>query len=123
MPLYAYRLKGIRGDSWRIFRVETESLSGKLRKLAPLIPAFPNTRGGKPFMDWEQGMKLNDFIALVSSQAGIEKFNLNQLKIRSSMNKTNFPSNSDEILVFQNNTNHPKQVDVFAELARRKSTN
>jgi hypothetical protein len=68
-------------------------------------------------------MKLNDFIALVSSQAGIEKFNLNQLKIRSSMNKTNFPSKSDEKLVFQNNTNHPKQVDVFAELARRKSTN
>ena len=26
MPLYAYRLKGIRGDSWRIFRVETKSL-------------------------------------------------------------------------------------------------
>jgi hypothetical protein len=39
------------------------------------------------------------------------------------MNKTNFPSKSDEKLVFQNNTNHPKQVDVFAELARRKSTN
>ena len=122
MPLYAYRLKGIRGDSWRIFRVETESLSGKLRKLAPLIPPFPKTRGGKPFMDWEQGMKLNDFIALVSSQAGIEKFNLNQLQIRSSANKTNFPSKSEEKLKFKEASNPPKQVDVFAELARRKSS-
>jgi hypothetical protein len=122
MPLYAYRLKGIRGDSWRIFRVETESLSGKLRKLAPLIPPFPKTRGGKSFMDWEQGMKLNDFIALVSSQAGIEKFNLNQLQIRSSANKTNFPSKLEEKLKFNEASNLPKQVDVFAELARRKSS-
>jgi len=121
MPLYAYRLKGIRGDSWRIFRVETESLSGKLRKLSPLIPAFPKTRGGKPFMDWEQGMKLNDFIALVSSQAGIKQYNLNQLKIRSSQNKTKFPSKSEEKLGFQENNIPPKQVDIFAELARRKS--
>ena len=121
MPLYAYRLKGIRGDSWRIFRVETESLSGKLRKLSPLIPAFPKTRGGKPFMDWEQGMKLNDFIALVSSQAGVKQFNLNQLKIRSSQNKTKFPSKSEEKLGFQENNKPSKQVDIFAELARRKS--
>ena len=123
MPLYAYRLKGIRGDSWRIFRVETESLSGKLRKLSPLIPAFPKTRGGKPFMDWEQGMKLNDFIALVSSQAGVKQFNLNQLKIRSSQNKTKFPSKSEEKLGFQEKNKPSKQVDIFAELARRKSVN
>ena len=121
MPLYAYRLKGIRGDSWRIFRVETESLSGKLRKLSPLIPAFPKTRGGKPFMDWEQGMKLNDFIALVSSQAGVKQFNLNQLKIRSSQNKTQFPSKTEEKLGFQEKNKASKQVDIFAELARRKS--
>ena len=121
MPLYAYRLKGIRGDSWRIFRVETESLSGKLRKLSPLIPAFPKTRGGKPFMDWEQGMKLNDFIALVSSQAGVKQFNLNQLKIRSSQNKTQFPSKTEEKLGFQEKNKSSKQVDIFAELARRKS--
>lgn len=121
MPLYAYRLKGIRGDSWRIFRVETESLSGKLRKLSPLIPAFPKTRGGKPFMDWEQGMKLNDFIALVSSQAGVKQFNLNQLKIRSSQNKTQFPSKTEEKLGFQEKNKPSKQVDIFAELARRKS--
>ena len=121
MPLYAYRLKGIRGDSWRVFRVETESLSGKLRKLSPLIPAFPKTRGGKPFMDWEQGMKLNDFIALVSSQAGVKQFNLNQLKIRSSQNKTQFPSKTEEKLGFQEKNKSSKQVDIFAELARRKS--
>ena len=74
-------------------------------------------------MDWEKGMKLNDFIALVCSQAGVEKYNLNQLQIRSSKNKANFPSMYSEKLKFQDNANLPKQVDVFAELARRKSAN
>ena len=48
MPLYAYRLKGVRGDSWKIFRVETETLHGKLRKLASFIPSLPLTRNGRP---------------------------------------------------------------------------
>jgi len=52
----------------------------------------------------------------------IEKFNLNQLQIRSSANKTNFPSKSEEKLKFKEASNPPKQVDVFAELARRKSS-
>ena len=34
MPLYAYRLKGIRGDSWRIFRIDTGNLEGRLSILA-----------------------------------------------------------------------------------------
>ena len=38
MPLYAHRRKGVRGDSWRIFRVQTKGLTGTLRKLSPLIP-------------------------------------------------------------------------------------
>ncbi len=122
MPLYAYRLKGVRGDSWRIFRVETNSISSKLRKLAKSIPPFPKTRLGKPFMDWEQGMKLNDFIALLCSQAGIEQFNLNQLKIRSSKNQI-----SQKNQAIKNNLSvneHEKsQVDVLAELARRRSSN
>ncbi len=65
MPLYAYRLKGVRGDSWRIFRVEVGKLSGRLGILARRIPALPVTRNGKPFLDWEQGMPLHKFLALV----------------------------------------------------------
>lgn len=65
MPLYAYRLKGKRGDSWRIFRVEVGGLTGRLGILERRIPALPLTRNGKPFLDWEQGMPLNKFIALI----------------------------------------------------------
>ena len=65
MPLYAYRLKGVRGDSWRIFRVDAGRLSGRLGMLTRRIPALPLTRNGKPFLDWEKGMPLHKFLALV----------------------------------------------------------
>ena len=65
MPLYAYRLKGVRGDSWRVFRVETGQLNGRLSLLKRRIPCLPLTRSGNPFLDWNQGMSLNKFLALV----------------------------------------------------------
>ena len=65
MPLYAHRLKGVRGDSWRIFRVETSTLEGRLSVLARRIPALPRTRKGRAFIDWDQGMPLNEFINIV----------------------------------------------------------
>lgn len=68
MPLYAHRLKGVRGDSWRIFRVETSTLEGRLRVLARRIPSLPRTRKGRAFIDWDQGMPLNEFINIVCQQ-------------------------------------------------------
>ena len=65
MPLYAYRLKGVRGDSWRVFRVKTGQLNGRLSLLKRRIPCLPLTRSGNPFLDWNQGMSLNKFLALV----------------------------------------------------------
>ena len=58
-------MKGVRGDSWRIFRVEVGKLTGRLGILARRIPALPLTRNGKPFLDWEEGMPLHRFLALV----------------------------------------------------------
>ena len=46
---------------------------------------------------------------------------MNQLKIRSSQNKAQFPSKTEEKLGFQEKNKPSKQVDIFAELARRKS--
>lgn len=60
MPLYAYRLKGIRGDSWRIMRVEGGHLSGKLRQLSRKIPTLPLTRNGTPYLGWDKGCHLID---------------------------------------------------------------
>ena len=65
MPLYAFRYKGVRGDSWRIFRVDVGGLTGRLGILERRIPKLPRTRNGKPFLDWNQGMPLNKFIALL----------------------------------------------------------
>lgn len=65
MPLYAHRLKGSRGDSWRIFRVDTGNLSGRLAVLARRIPTLPPTRTGNPHLDWDQGLPLHKFLAVV----------------------------------------------------------
>ncbi len=76
MPLYAHRLKGVRGDSWRIFRVETSTLSGRLATLARRIPTLPLTRTGKPHLDWDQGLPLHQFLGIVcrnSGESGLSK--------------------------------------------------
>ena len=65
MPLYAHRLKGVRGDSWRIFRVNTSTLSGRLAALSKRIPILPLTRTGKPHLDWDQGLPLHQFLGVV----------------------------------------------------------
>ena len=70
LPLYAYRLKGVRGDSWRIMKVEVDGLSGKLRHLSRSIPSLPLTRNGKEFLDWDRGMPLHRFLSLVCKSDG-----------------------------------------------------
>ncbi len=123
MPLYAHRRKGVRGDSWRVFRVETTNLSGRLRQLEKSIPAFPMTRNGSVYLNWEDGMPLNEFIALVCSSAGSDKQALHDLKVRSIRNKNRahtLPSTQlEEIRPAQKIPDKP--LDVLAELARRRS--
>ena len=65
MPLYAHRLKNVRGDSWRIFRVETNNLKGKLAILARRIPKLPLSNQGNPMIDWDQGLPLHKFLAFL----------------------------------------------------------
>jgi Holliday junction resolvase len=84
-PFYAYRLKGVRGDSWRIFRVKTEGLTGKLRLLARTVPELPLTRNGTPYLDWEKGLPLHKFLSLISKSE-----NANNIQPSTSLKKTNF---------------------------------
>ncbi len=63
--LYAFRLKGVRGDSWRMFRIDSNSFTGRLRTLARRIPVLPLTGRGNPYLDWNKGMPLHQFIGLV----------------------------------------------------------
>jgi Holliday junction resolvase len=65
MPIYAHRLKGVRGDSWRLFRVDVGPLEGRLAIIARRMPALPLTGRGRPHLDWQQGMPLHRFLGLV----------------------------------------------------------
>ena len=81
MPLYAHRLKGMRGDSWRIFRVKTESLSGSLALLSRRIPILPVTKRGNPMLDWDMGLPLHKFLAVAcrdDSELVTRKFKLKE---------------------------------------------
>ena len=85
MPLYAHRLKGVRGDSWRIFRVETSTLSGALASLSKRIPTLPLTRTGKPHLDWDQGLPLHQFLGVVcrnSEENGLSRVVADALDIK-----------------------------------------
>lgn len=70
LPLYAFRLKGVRGDSWRIMRVEVEGLSGKLRHLSRSIPPLLLTSRGSPHLNWNAGMPVHRFLSLVCKSNG-----------------------------------------------------
>ena len=92
MPLYAHRRKGVRGDSWRIFRVETHGLKGTLSQLEKKIPALPLTRNGSPFIDWEQGMPLNHFLGMMCSTEADPSTPLQSLKKRATETQDLSPS-------------------------------
>ena len=91
MPLYAHRLKGVRGDSWRIFRVETSTLKGRLATLARRIPTLPLTRTGTPHLDWDQGLPLHQFLGIVcrnSEDTGLSKLVKDALAIETQTEST-----------------------------------
>ena len=111
MPLYAHRRKGVRGDSWRLFRVETEGLTGTLARLANMIPPLPLNRNGSPFIDWEQGMPLNQFIGMMCSPLGGEDTPLKTLQQRAKKpNGTTMAEHQEQSV-----------NDILAELERRRS--
>ena len=110
MPLYAHRRKGVRGDSWRLFRVETEGLKGTLARLATMIPPLPLNRNGTPFIDWEQGMPLNKFIGLMCSPEGGTNASLTHVGKRAA----NAPLKARK-------HREKSTEDILAELERRRS--
>lgn len=84
MPLYAMRLKGVRGDSWRIFKVETTNLTGSVSILARRLPALPLTRNGTPHLNWDEGLPLHKFLSLLCRDS--ESYNQTAETLRSKAN-------------------------------------
>ncbi|PKK86336.1 MAG: Holliday junction resolvase [Thermoplasmata archaeon HGW-Thermoplasmata-1] len=65
LPIYAYRLKGVRGDFWRIFTLDMRMPEGRSRILHSRIPRIETTKSGNYVMRWENGMKLSDFFGYI----------------------------------------------------------
>ncbi|UCD91774.1 MAG: Holliday junction resolvase [Methanobacteriota archaeon] len=61
-PVYAYRLKGQRGDSWRVFAMEVEGVKGRLGVMYKRLPKVEKSAVGHYVLRWEDGMQLNKFI-------------------------------------------------------------
>lgn len=63
LPLYAYRLKKVRGDSWRIFTLDIPNLNGRMKLLQQRLPKIDKTKSGNYVMRWKEGMMLSKFIS------------------------------------------------------------
>ena len=63
LPIYAFRLKSCRGDSWRIFTIDIKGLEGKLSILHRRLPSLSYSTKGNFVMRWNEGLLLSDFIS------------------------------------------------------------
>ncbi len=66
VPIYAFRLKRVRGDTWRMFALPQEkNVQGKLRIINDRMPKVDTTKAGNYVLRWDDGMTLADFIDYV----------------------------------------------------------
>ena len=110
MPLYAHRLKGTRGDSWRIFRVKTETLSGSLALLSRRIPALPITKKGNSMLNWDKGLPLHKFLALICRDES--KVETSRFKFEDKKTENKIIPNETRINI-KENEKRPTWVDSF----------
>jgi len=70
VPVYAFRLKGQRGDAWRVFTAGDLEPIGLSRLLFDVLPRVAITGSDRVVLPWEEGMPLNRFIAYLSTLLG-----------------------------------------------------
>jgi len=66
LPIYAYRLKGQRGDKWRVFSLNVDGLTKKSKVLDRKLPTVEKTDKDNLIMPWENGMPLSEFISYLN---------------------------------------------------------
>ncbi|MFG1518952.1 MAG: hypothetical protein AAE977_00545 [Thermoplasmataceae archaeon] len=59
--IYAYRLKGAKGDPWRLFCMKSDP-KGRMRFIYNLFPKVSESRNGNFNLKWEEGFQLTDFL-------------------------------------------------------------
>ena len=62
LPIYAYRIKNYRGDSWKLFTLKIKNIEGRLKLLHNILPKLENSKKGYYIMRWNKGLSLSDFI-------------------------------------------------------------
>ena len=65
IPIYAYRLKNFRGDTWRIFTVSVEKVEGILKIVYQRLPKVERTKDGNMVLRWKNGLPLSTFIEYI----------------------------------------------------------
>jgi Holliday junction resolvase len=66
MPIYAFRLKNVRGDSWRIFTLKDMKVKGATGVIYRRLPKAHVSKDGYMILRWEEGWPLNKFIDYLS---------------------------------------------------------
>lgn len=66
LPIYAFRLKNIRGDAWRLFTLDISNLVGRLSIVHRRLPELETSKRNNYIMRWGQGMQLSDFISYIT---------------------------------------------------------
>lgn len=61
-PLYAYRIKNVHGDPWRLFVPPGLNVRGNMMLVYILLPKIEITNSGNYLMRWDQGFPLHKFI-------------------------------------------------------------
>jgi len=63
LPIYAFRLKGKKGDQWRLFTMDINGLQGRAKILHSRLPKLNESKSGNYIMRWGKGLPLADFIS------------------------------------------------------------
>ncbi|UCE72823.1 MAG: Holliday junction resolvase [Methanomassiliicoccales archaeon] len=66
LPIYAFRLKSVRGDSWRIFTLENNDLKGNAKRINHRLAKVHDSKAGYKILKWEDGWPLHKFIDYLS---------------------------------------------------------
>ncbi|MDD3397976.1 MAG: Holliday junction resolvase [Candidatus Methanomethylophilaceae archaeon] len=71
IPMYAFRLKGFKGDPWRVFSLPMErELEGRMGMLQRRIPPIERNQNGNYIMRWQDGLKLSKLLSYLDYVSG-----------------------------------------------------
>lgn len=65
--VYAYRMKSVPGDPWRMFTIPAEP-TGRIRHLYDILPKVGETKNGNFSLKWKEGMPLSRLLDYINQE-------------------------------------------------------